>query len=62
MRVAGTRGSGRALNALVTAFRDLPVPVIGRVEDDAFVLDFRCLEDEAAFIDNLKSLQCEESA
>ncbi len=62
MRVAGARGSGRALNALVTAFRDLTVPVIGRVEDDAFVLDFRCLEDEPAFIDNLKSLQCEESA
>jgi L-seryl-tRNA(Ser) seleniumtransferase len=34
---------------LAAAFRALPIPVIGRVQDGAFILDLRCLEDEAAF-------------
>jgi L-seryl-tRNA(Ser) seleniumtransferase len=36
---------------LATAFRRLPVPVIGRLQDGAFCLDLRCLEadDEARF-------------
>jgi L-seryl-tRNA(Ser) seleniumtransferase len=37
-------------------FRRLPVPVIGRLQDGAFVLDLRCLEDEAAFIAQLSRL------
>jgi L-seryl-tRNA(Ser) seleniumtransferase len=45
--------SGRALTALAAALRHLPVPVIGRVEDRSLVLDLRCLEDEAGFLDNL---------
>jgi L-seryl-tRNA(Ser) seleniumtransferase len=32
------------------------VPVIGRVEDGAQILDLRCLEDEAAFVTNLTTL------
>jgi L-seryl-tRNA(Ser) seleniumtransferase len=52
----GKRGTGTALKALAAAFRALPVPVIGRIQDDAFILDLRCLEDEAAFVDQLKSL------
>ncbi len=55
---AGARGRGRALTELVTAFRQLPIPVIGRVEDDAFVLDLRCLGDEATFLRNLAQLKC----
>jgi L-seryl-tRNA(Ser) seleniumtransferase len=47
---------GTALNALAAAFRALPVPVIGRVQDDAFILDLRCLEDEADFIAQLSAL------
>ena len=49
-------GSGSVLDALAAAFRALPVPVIGRIQDDAFLLDLRCLEDEDAFVDQLPSL------
>jgi L-seryl-tRNA(Ser) seleniumtransferase len=57
IRAAGPRrgGEGR-LNALVRAFRALPVPVIGRLQDGALVFDLRCLEDEAAFIAQLDRL------
>ena len=57
LRVAGAKSSGRALAALVTAFRELERPVIGRVENDAFMLDLRCLEDEAGFLRNLSPLR-----
>ena len=53
--VAG-RGKGRALAALAASFRRLPVPVIGRVADDALILDLRCLDDEAGFLANLDGL------
>lgn len=45
--------SGRALAALAAALRRLPMPVIGRIERGSFVLDLRCLEDEAGFAANL---------
>ena len=38
------------------AFRNLPIPVIGRIQDGAFILDFRCLEDEAVFLNQLNHL------
>ncbi len=41
---------------LAARFRKLPVPVIGRLQDGAFVLDLRCLENEAEFLKNLGSL------
>jgi L-seryl-tRNA(Ser) seleniumtransferase len=41
---------------LAARFRGLPVPVIGRLQDGAFILDLRCLEDEAAFVKNLAAL------
>jgi L-seryl-tRNA(Ser) seleniumtransferase len=44
------RSSGKALDRIASAFRALPVPVIGRVSEGAFLLDLRCLEDEAGFV------------
>jgi L-seryl-tRNA(Ser) seleniumtransferase len=38
------------------AFRSLPMPVIGRLQDGAFILDLRCLEDESAFANQLSKL------
>jgi L-seryl-tRNA(Ser) seleniumtransferase len=49
-------GSGRGLEALAAALRALPVPVIGRIENQALVLDLRCLEDEPGFTANLAGL------
>ena len=47
------RGAGRALDGLAAALRRLMVPIIGRVEDGALILDLRCLEDEAGLEANL---------
>jgi L-seryl-tRNA(Ser) seleniumtransferase len=38
------------------AFRALPIPVIGRVRDGAFIMDLRCLEREDEFVEQLKQL------
>ena len=35
---------------LAARFRALPVPVIGRLQEGAFILDLRALEDDAAFV------------
>jgi L-seryl-tRNA(Ser) seleniumtransferase len=55
---------GRRRNALAAtiagAFRALPTPVIGRVKDGAFVMDLRCLEHEAEFVEQLKHLELTE--
>jgi L-seryl-tRNA(Ser) seleniumtransferase len=55
-RAVSARGSGRALLRLAAAFRQIPVPVIGRIEDQALIFDLRCLEDEAGFVGNLTAL------
>lgn len=49
------KGEGAALERLAGAFRALPVPVIGRIEDNTLVLDLRCLDrcDEETFIGQL---------
>ena len=57
-----TRSSGRLLNTASAALRDLPVPVIGRIENGALVLDLRCLVDVDAFIANLATLAAPESS
>ncbi len=48
---------GTAAAAIADAFRALPVPVIGRVKDGEFVLDLRCLDDEAGLIAQLGDLR-----
>jgi L-seryl-tRNA(Ser) seleniumtransferase len=50
-------GTGRALDALMVALRKLPIPIIGRIEKDACVLDLRCLDDVPAFLSTLARLE-----
>lgn len=57
IRSISPRASGRALNALAAALRALPVPVIGRIEKQALVLDLRCLEDEEGFLASLAKIK-----
>jgi len=52
----GWRGTGTALKDLTQAFRTLPVPVIGRIERGAFILDLRCLDDETLLTAQLSQL------
>jgi L-seryl-tRNA(Ser) seleniumtransferase len=60
IRPSAPRGAGRRLKQLADAFRNLDIPVIGRTEDQALVLDLRCLDDESAFAKNLASLDLSE--
>jgi L-seryl-tRNA(Ser) seleniumtransferase len=50
------RKKGGALRELETALRQLPIPVIGRINDGALRLDLRCLDDEAVFMAQLSEL------
>ena len=56
VRPVVARGVGTALQRIAAAFRHLPVPVIGRIENDAFIMDLRCLDDESAFGSQLAEL------
>jgi L-seryl-tRNA(Ser) seleniumtransferase len=56
---ADPKAAGRLLNGLSAALRRLEIPVIGRIDDQALVLDLRCLEDDAAFLRNLSTLDPE---
>ncbi|MDD2224039.1 MAG: L-seryl-tRNA(Sec) selenium transferase [Pseudomonas sp.] len=47
----------RALTALMTALRALPIAVVGRLDDDALWLDLRQLDDENLFIAQLSELR-----
>lgn len=49
--------SGRALSTLGHAFRQLPIPVVGRINDGALWFDLRCLENGKEFVANLTSLE-----
>lgn len=55
-RPATVGNSGSWLDKLAASFRTLPIPVIGRVRDDAFALDIRCLQDEGRFLTQLHAL------
>lgn len=51
------RDRNAASEALLQALRRLPLPVIGRVEDGAVMLDCRCLEDPAPVLAALARLE-----
>ena len=50
------KSKGKALNMLASAFRSLPMPVIGRIQDNTLMLDVRCLDDVAGFLSQLNGL------
>ncbi len=54
--------SGGAIVDFARRLRQLPTPVIGRIEKDRLVLDFRCLTDERAFLSNLAHLRNDAAA
>ncbi len=56
VRPSAARGRGAFLKRVAAAFRALPRPVIGRIQNDSFQLDLRCLEDEPAFVAQLSEL------
>jgi L-seryl-tRNA(Ser) seleniumtransferase len=48
--------SGRTVHALEVVLRQLPIPVIGRVNDGAIWLDLRTMENESGFVEQLAML------
>jgi L-seryl-tRNA(Ser) seleniumtransferase len=56
IRPTAKRG-GRSLGRLARALRELPIPILGRLEDQALVLDLRGLDDENGFLANLAYLR-----
>jgi L-seryl-tRNA(Ser) seleniumtransferase len=53
---AAKKGAGRALDELAAALRALPLPVIGRIAEDRFLLDLRCLEDPVPLVQQFAAL------
>ena len=48
---------GPELERLSAMLRELPRPVIGRIEKERLVLDLRCLGEDEAFLSNLSHFQ-----
>jgi len=57
IRPIGRKSAGSQLEGLASAFRSLPIPVVGRVRDGALLFDLRCLDDEECFCAQLGKLQ-----
>ncbi len=56
MAISLTPPAGEDASTLAEQFRQLPMPVIGRLQKGALWLDLRCLEDETAFLSQLERL------
>ncbi len=56
MRVKRNASRKLTLTQLASIFRSLPMPIIGRVHDDALIFDCRLLEDENILIKQLEFL------
>jgi L-seryl-tRNA(Ser) seleniumtransferase len=54
--VTGSKRQRSLANKVAAAFRALPIPVVGRINDGAFIMDMRCMDDEAAFVSQLGAL------
>jgi len=52
--------SGRALDALTARLRRAPIPILGRIEDGALILDLRCLEAPEEFLTALAQTPSDE--
>jgi L-seryl-tRNA(Ser) seleniumtransferase len=50
------KAAGRQLASLASAFRRLPIPAIGHIENDQLIFDLRCLDDEQIFVNQLGQL------
>jgi L-seryl-tRNA(Ser) seleniumtransferase len=55
--VEGARRSGKSVERLASAFRDLPIPVIGRIHEGALILDLRTLDDAQVLLEQLAHLR-----
>ena len=53
LKLSPTSGSA---DRLAKRLRELPIPVIGRIEGGALLLDLRTLDDEPAFAAQLVSM------
>lgn len=57
LSIRSARDGEDRTRTLAAAFRDLPVPVIGHAHKRCYLLDVRCLDDEAGFVAQLSSLK-----
>lgn len=55
--IDGGRKSGRIVEQLASAFRKLPMPVIGRIQDGVLIFDLRTLNDPELLIRQLSQLR-----
>ena len=55
--VGPRRDRDRRVRDLERALRALPLPIVGRLEDHALILDCRCLDDAGSLADALKQLR-----
>ena len=53
------RNSNKFLQNMSKKFRELPIPIIGRLSKDSLIFDCRCLESETLIIKQLEKLNSE---